>query len=94
MEGKIPDVVKQVSHCSYLMPQIFVDSNFYVLCVLYMQFTPKGASNTERNQGQVHNVTANTGVICNYRGTQLLNGNKLLYFKIIFIIRLLEGFEG
>lgn len=76
MEDKISNVAKWVSDCYYLMPQIFMDWRFFVLCVLYMQFTPKGAWNTERNQGQVHNVTENTCVTHTYRATQLLNRNK------------------
>lgn len=74
MEYKTSNVVKQVSDWYYLMPHIFVDSNFYVPCALYMQFTPKGAS--EWNQGQVHNASENTCVIQTYRGAQLLNRNK------------------
>lgn len=53
MKNKISNVVKQLS--DYLMPPTSMDSNFYVRCALYLQFTANGASSTGWNQSQVQN---------------------------------------
>lgn len=87
VKNKISNVVKQLS--DYLMPPTSMDSNFYVHCALYLQFTENGGSSTGWNQSQVQNSP-----VC-YMHLQIcpvIEQKWITLFKIIFMLWLLQCF--